>query len=412
VDAVILSAALDTNGQNARYVRASEKWGTDEGILKALAIGNYDPASVVGRFAAASWKTDSIRIRSVHRATHIYQQMPADIEWTRANERLVLELALEADVLHLNNSAAPLRKLRDSRIRGKPKLLHHHGSLFRTNPHYGLQSAKLNNAVQCVSTVDLMRVAPDVLHWAPTAYDVDALQAFRQEHRGDDGHGVRIVQTPTDGPGGPYKSTELLQITVENLRAQGLEVELVIATNLPWIEAMKIKATADIYFDQVKLGYGCNAVEAWGMGIPVIAGADPWTLAKMREVFGTDQLPFYVATEETIGEAIITRANSKRLRTTYANRGLHHVRKFHDEKPALLRLVQLYRMAIEEGAPEFSVTLPSARFQAKVPALRIGAKQILFDPVYESTNPHITRKLRVMAIRQPKYGIEEVVDAA
>ena len=35
------------------------------------------------------------------------------------------------------------------------------------------------------------------------------------------------------------------------------------------------KGRADVFVDQMILGYGCNAIEAWGMGIPVIAGVDP-----------------------------------------------------------------------------------------------------------------------------------------
>ena len=132
MEAVIVSHALDTNGQNARYARASEKWGTAPGVLKALAIGHYDPAGVIGRYAALAEKTGFLRIRSVHRATHIYQQMPADIIWTWRNYREIRQLAWEADIIHLNNSTMAYRRLHVRH--GTPTLLHHHGSLFRRDP--------------------------------------------------------------------------------------------------------------------------------------------------------------------------------------------------------------------------------------------------------------------------------------
>ncbi len=47
IEALILSNGLDTNGQNTRYVRASERHGADDEVIDALAIGKADPAGVV-----------------------------------------------------------------------------------------------------------------------------------------------------------------------------------------------------------------------------------------------------------------------------------------------------------------------------------------------------------------------------
>ena len=403
--AVIISNALDTNGQNARYAKASEKWGTDEGVLKALALGHYDPAGVVARFAMAAEKYGELRIRSVHRSEHIYQQMPPDIKWGHRNSQEIYALAVEADILHFNNSTIAARRLRLPR--GKPTILHHHGSLFRTNPQSLLHDAKNFQATQLVSTVDLMRPAPHLLHWAPTAYDIDWLGAFRKQHYAGN-EVLKVVQCPTDGPEGPYKSTNALRAAVEGLQAQGLPIELQVVTGLPWLEALKVKATADIYFDQVKLGYGCNAVEAWGMGIPVIAGADAWTLGKMRKMWGST-LPFCEATEETIADALVV-LTDKATRTKYAKRGMAHVRKYHDELPALRRLAELYHMAIEHRGEEAkAIVVPPATFTATVPQVQIGGRRITFSAgPYTTDNPHIAMQLRAMAIRRPKWGIEEV----
>lgn len=401
---MILSAALDTNGQNYRYVTASQKWGTDAGVLKALAVGDYDPASVVGRFQAAADKFGELRIRSAHRSHHIYQSMPADIEWDNTNQRLVRDLALSADIIHLNNSWRPLQKLKLTRLH-KPLLLHHHGSLFRSDPKGMLFRARQWRMIQAVSTVDLMRVAPELLHWLPTAYDVDWLQAFGKEHR-DEHDGIRVISAPTNRE---FKSTALLEAAVAKLQKDGLNVELVLVEGRPWAECMAIKASADIYFDQVLLGYGCNAVEAWGMGIPVIAGADEWTLTKMREVYGNANLPFYEATTSTIAEAIADLATHKAKRTAYAKRGLAHVRKFHDERPALTRLAELYRMTLEafdENDPYIrSLTIPPVTFTANVPQVRAAGKFITFP--YTTENPYIASALRILALK-PRYGIQEV----
>ena len=410
MEALILSNALDTNGQNARYAHASEKWGTAEGVLKALVVGHYDPAGVMGRFQVAADKLGSLKIRSVHRATHIYQEMPADILWTRSTERTIRQLAEQADVIHLNNSTVAFRRLRLKR--NKPILLHHHGSLFRDNPKYLLQEARNYGALQAVSTVDLMRVAPEHLHWLPTAYDVDALVEMGDANRREPDGKIRVVQCPTDGPKGIYKSTSLLEQAIRQLQDEGLPVELLIVRDKPWAEAMALKATADIYFDQVKLGYGCNAVEAWGMGIPVIAGADTWTLGKMREVYGNDDLPFYVATEATIADSIRALA-TKTARTKYAKRGMAHVRKFHDELPALTRLAELYIRSFDEPYEgPVNVTMAPVTFRAlkDLPQIRIGGSQVTWvDGQYTTSNPQIVAKLRRLSRRSPgRYNWEEV----
>lgn len=404
MDALILSAALDTNGQSERYVRASEKWGTEPGVLKALAVGDYDPAAVMARFEAAAEKFGALRIRSAHRSAHMYQSMPSDIEWTHANQAQIKELAESADIVHLNNSWRPLQKLR-MKVR-KPLLLHHHGSLFRSDPKGMLFRARQIGAVQAVSTVDLMRMAPELLHWLPTAYDVDWLQTFGKAHRREPDDRIRVVSAPTNRD---YKSTALLEAAIRQLQDDGLPVDLLIIEGKPWAECMALKATADIYFDQVLLGYGCNAVESWGMGIPVIAGADDWTLGKMREVYGTADLPFYEAKEDSIAEAIADLATHKARRKQYADRGLAHCRKFHDERPALTRLAELYRFALEafDGTQSQSITtIPPVTFTANIPQVRAAGRFVTFPVTTDS--PYIASALRIMAQRKPRYGIEEV----
>jgi hypothetical protein len=404
VDALILSNALDTNGQNARYVRASERWGNDPDVVRALALGNYDPAQVVGRFQAAAEKFGNLAIRSAHRSTHIYQAMPADIIWTASSESMVRKLAMEADILHLNNSWRPLQRLRLKRETA-PMLLHHHGSLFRSDPRGMLDWAHRNRAVQAVSTIDLQHAAPDVLHWLPTAYDIAALEAFGQKHRREPDGRVRVVTCPTNRE---IKSTARLEATVARLQAEGLDIDLVVVEGLPWKEAMKIKATADIYFDQVLLGVGCNAIEAWAMDIPVIAGAGPWTLGQMERTWGT--IPFRQATEETIGDAIVDLALHPRKRASWAKKGKAHVLRFHDERPALERLAELYGRAIARlvETPDYPESV-AVTFVADIPSLRLGNQRLDFasGPVVVA-NPFTANRLRHYALRHPSDGIREV----
>ena len=388
-------------------------WGPNPG-LKVMALGDYDPGGVVGRFQQAADHLGGPAIRSAHR-TEAYFRFPRDLLWAPGTEKLVQQLAREADVLHLNNTHAPLGRIAAG---AKPTLMHHHGSRFRRAPAGLLDAARKGHWVQAVSTVDLLRHAPN-LHWLPTAYDVDQLGAFGAAHAREPDGRIRVVSAPTSRV---TKSTEALIAACARLKAEGLPVDLVLVEGKRWDECVAVKATADIYFDQVGLGYGCNAIESWAMGIPVIAGADAWTLAKMTELFG--KLPFYPATEATIADAIRALATSKRLRTQYANRGLAHARRFHAEEPALARLVELYAEAVRvfrparagkaAAAPAVAArTTGAAVFTCPYPrlAIPVGRRRVRFvNGRAVIHDPATAAHMRLIAHSRPRYQITELTD--
>jgi hypothetical protein len=409
VEAVILSYALDTNGQNARYVEAARRWGDDEAVIRALALGKTDPAGVVGRYQEAARKHDiGLRIRSAHKA-RAYFDFPHDIEWSRRTEPQIKALAQDADIIHLNNSwvAADRFRLR------KPTLLHHHGSMFRSNPPRLLDLARSRGWVQAVSTIDLQRPAPDLLHWLPTAYDIAALAAFGRENAREPDGRIRIGHFPSSDRS--LKHTDLFVQVVRELQAEGLPIDIVPdgpwddpkwLPGLRWADAMKVKASCDIVFDQLAYGYGCNSVEAWGMGKPVIAGADEWTLDRMESLWG--YLPFAPATERTL-KAKIAQHMDPNVRLMGSYFGEQHVLKYHDELPALTRLAELYHDAIaQRSQPRIQgkgVQFVSARkkvmtFDGQSVDFTTGAVTI--------TDTAVVEKLRDTVKRRPSFGIEEV----
>jgi hypothetical protein len=390
VDVLIVSAALDTNGQNARYVRAAEKY-------QSLAVGNTDPAGVVARFQAAAEKHGGIRIRSAHRANP-YMDFPCDILWDRRTDSQVRRLAVQADLLHLNNSFRPYQLL----MSRKPALLHHHGSLFRRDPEMMLKRAAQRGFVQAVSTIDLTRPDPRRLHWLPTAYDLDDLALTRQRYkRAPDGK-VRIVSAPTNRD---LKSTAALEAAVARLQEDGLPVELLLIEGQRWADCMAQKATADILFDQTLFGYGCNAVEAWGMDIPVIAGADEWTLAEMRKRWGG--LPFYETTEDGLVDALRAMVESPDLRAEWAERGSEHVQRYHAELPALTRLVELYEKTLQAKKGRPLLAKPTTFENTKRRHIFIEGVQLAWDPAGRLTtrDPVVIERLRAF---RPTFGIREV----
>ena len=269
-----------------------------------------------------------------------YISYPRDLEWTPAN---IADYWDRADVVHIHHnyrSADIVIRMRPDgrRLQHKPYVIEYHGSSFRDEPERHLRDFRRRGKVALVSTLDLYLLAPDEVEWLPQLQNVKRLSKMRKPR--NDGT-VRIAHAPTNRQ---VKSTDLLIEAVERLKADGLDVELDIIERAPWSECLRRKAKADIYFDQVILGYGCNALEAWGMGIPVVAGAADDTLDEMERRFG--HLPFYHATEETIYDALKELVESPKLRAKFGKIGYEYVKRYHDEPVVVEQLKRLYRRAM------------------------------------------------------------------
>ena len=400
MEALILSAALDTNGQNHRYVEAARKHGTDERVLTALAIGKTDPAGVVGRFQAAAEKYGTLNIRSASKAKYEYLRFPMDIYWDRHSELKIKELAQAADVIHLNNSHVAYRRFH---LR-TPALLHHHGSMFRNGPEQMLKVGKFYRMTHAVSTPDLLRYSKDV-HWLPTAYDVDELQAYAEANRREPDGRIRIVHAPTNRQ---LKHTDLFIQTVRELILEGLPIDLIVVENKTWKECLAEKVKADIVFDQLDYGYGCNAVEAWAMGIPVISGSDEWTNLWMGKTWG--RTPYANAIPETLKAVIGDMVESEAMRAEFTERGIEHVRTYHDDLPALERLAELYHRTIKHATRiRIPGKAPSVTFRSTGRSVYgLDGQKVQFkDGIAKVEDPDLIVRLRTLSKRKV-FGIEEV----
>ena len=268
-------------------------------------------------------------------STMNYMQYPGHRRWGDAPG-----IWDRADVVHLRNNFEIERVLR---VEPRPAIVQHHGTFYRTN-HNELRAEihKRGNVVSVVSTLDLWLIAPDESEWLPAPYDLSWLASWRSPI--EDGR-LRIGHAPTDRR---IKSTDKFLDAVDRLR-RDVDVELVLIENASWSDCLKGKGACDIYFDQAVLGYGNNSIEAWGMGIPVIAGAQDLTLSEMERRFGS--LPFYRAedTPESIYGALLALADPQ-TRAEWGQRGLEHVRRWHDDARVVEHLKALYTRAYEAGS--------------------------------------------------------------
>ena len=294
-----------------------------------------DPAGISVGIAQAFGNVPGWDVRSLVSMSN-FIEYPMDLEWDR--KTLGVHWAW-ADVVHLHHGFNSYERVRrgytSQRLSAKPFVVTHHGTGFRENVAAHLTELRRRGAIGTVSTLDLH--VDSGLEWLPPPVNVERLRAMKQPSTDR----VLICHAPTNRA---IKSTAELLDAVERLKAEGFGVDLDLIEHRPWTECLERKAKADIYFDQVILGYGCNALEAWAMGIPVIAGAADETLDEMERRFG--HLPFYHATEDTIYDALRELVESPELRAEYGRIGHEYVRRYHDEPVVVEQLKRLYRQAL------------------------------------------------------------------
>ena len=260
-------------------------------------------------------KNSDIKVRHVARRRKFYDY-PTDYDWRDRHQ-----LIRWADLIHVMEIPGDY---------GKPTLVHHHGSYYRT---YG-------GPPGICSTLDLHLLGAG--DWVPAPIDFDSLN-LASEKNAD-------LTVAHAGTWPEAKSTEPFLEAAARLPIKVLHIQ-----NVTYAECLRLKATADIYFDQVLTGYGQNAVEAMAMGIPVIAGIEPAEARKRGHLIPDetpaemlrrwDDFPFVRATEDTIYDALRLLMD-RRERIKWADRGLAHVRRFHDQRVVVRQLEDIYRRAV------------------------------------------------------------------
>ena len=280
-----------------------------------------------------------------------------EIEHRMDASKLIRQWIPEADVLHLHNDPGVIRQLRHAppslKAMQKPRLVHFHGTALRTRPDYVLESLQKYPAVAAVSTLDLKAIAPEVFHWLPQCFEPEDLLQHREASSDPDT--LHIAHAPTNRV---IKSTSALISAVEQMQQMGHKVTLDIIEKTSNAECLRRKGRADVFVDQLILGYGNNALEAMGMGIPVIAGVDvDHAEQKIRQKVpaNTPQLmeatwngfPFMSATEDTLLQALLQMRNAD-VRATYARKGMDHFHRFHTGSVVVDILRPLYLEAMKQ----------------------------------------------------------------
>jgi hypothetical protein len=310
---VILNAGPDTAGCSIGLKRAFDKY-TD-------------------------WET-----RAICRKT-VWLGYTPDIVWpkdaTPEQTAEVMDIVRAADVLHVMDYEYALTPFRDL-LAGKTIVVHHLGTHFRRDPAGVSANAAAYGAIQVTDSIDLM-LFPHI-SWLPVTTDLDSMAALRKRLYKRSKR-VRIAHAPTSRE---IKSTDIILSTVEALTAdyayRGVEIDFDVIEGVSNAECLERKATADIFVDQLDLGFGVNCIEAWGMGIPVVSGwRDDEPRRKSLEMWG--RLPWADANEKTLVSVIEHLIESPKWRAELGEIGKQHAQRWHSEKSVVEQTLKVYGSA-------------------------------------------------------------------
>lgn len=162
-------------------------------------------------------------------------------------------------------------------LRGKPVLIRHQGTSYRTN-------SGTADLLDLSGNIAARLMAPDLL----LAASEGTFRLARDSRRRDYPYTHVVERTPKwqppDSSNSPLrvlhnpsnassKGTDLVRKVVMPLYMSG-DIEYVEVTGVSHDEAMRAKARCDVYIDQIVPsigGYGLSALEAMAMGVPAVA---------------------------------------------------------------------------------------------------------------------------------------------
>src|SRR5438309_3443638 len=137
---------------------------------------------------------------------------------------------------------------------------------------------------------------------------------------------VRVLHAPNHRGA---KGTEFVVAAIEDLRADGLDVELVLAERMPNDEIRKLMSEVDVLVDQLLLPYGLTAVEAMAMSLPVVSNlADP-ALTTVFDIYSSlGECPVVAATPATVTQTLRALVTEPGLRKQLGRAGRGFVAKY------------------------------------------------------------------------------------
>lgn len=279
--------------------------------LNILNICDADSAGVAFRLTEAVRECTGHQTRHIRMVPHKFGY-PYDIQ-TRSPGRIQRWVEW-ADVVTVHDKFGPLRQNGTKRLQPPNLTVMCHGGVYgETREACAKKDAKHNVKRRLCTNAHLTVLGAE---WLPIPIPVSRYAGLRLKRQGK----PVVCQAPT---------SERKNVSeVRAILGKRSDIQLRIIENTPHHQCLLLKAEATICVDQFHLGYGTNALEAWAMGIPVIAHAE---MQAERCILGeVGYLPYYNAPLSGLATAVEHLLGSAVAYKEYAERGQEYVREFHD----------------------------------------------------------------------------------
>jgi glycosyltransferase involved in cell wall biosynthesis len=190
-----------------------------------------------------------------------------------------------------------------------------------------------------VSTPDLLEFIPGSI-WLPQPLDLLWFKPLREQAlraaatQAQRRQKILIAHAPSNRM---IKGSNYLERAITDLQASGYLVELLLIENMPYEQALRTAASADLVVDQLLVGaYGAFAVEMMALGKPVVC----YIRDNVRSIYPAD-LPIISANPTTIGQVLKELIEQPQHWPQIGQQSLLYAERVHDSL-AVARQTQQY----------------------------------------------------------------------
>lgn len=187
----------------------------------------------------------------------------------------------------------------------------------------------------------------DVFNVQPCCIDTN-LWVARDEYSRHDGRTgpVTVIHTPNHRG---FKGTEFLVAAVDQLRSEGLQVDLDLLERRPNSAVREAMRHADILAEQfIASIYALSGIEGMASGLPLLVNleSEPHTRVFRRYAY-LDECPALSTTPETLTANLRRLVTDPALRETLGRAGRRYVEKYHSYTTAQYMFGSIYRRIVD-----------------------------------------------------------------
>lgn len=153
---------------------------------------------------------------------------------------------------------------------------------------------------------------------------------------------VRVLHSPNHRG---FKGTEYLMQVVDELKKEGLQIELILLEKVPNTRVRELMQEVDILAEQfVATGYALSGIEGMASGLPVLANLDNevYTTIFRRYSF-LNECPILSTTPETLKDNLRLLITNPELRKELGELGRKYAEKYHSYEMAQYLFTHIFR---------------------------------------------------------------------